>query len=148
MTAIVFCSRAALTYALVQFEPEVVVSLVGPGEIGDLSEPGRTHLHLDFHDVQQSKGHWRGPNQFDITDLLLAVDDWTTTRPLLIHCHGGRSRSAAAAYMAACHAGTDAEDIVATRLMRAAPWCAPHAGMLALADRLLGRQGRMVEALQ
>ena len=67
---------------------------------------------------------------------------------LYIACFAGVSRSPAAAYAIACmHAGPGREDRLAQTLRRVCPSATPNALMVALADDLLGRGGRMIAAI-
>ena len=67
----------------------------------------------------------------------------------MFHCWAGISRSTAAAYIAACALAPD-RDEAALALVAAGglPSATPNARLVALADDLLGRQGRMVDAIR
>ena len=66
----------------------------------------------------------------------------------MIHCYAGVSRSPAAAFIGACALEPDRREIeIAQELRRASPTATPNRRLVALADRMLGRQGRMVEAV-
>lgn len=68
---------------------------------------------------------------------------------ILIHCNRGISRSMAAAYIIQCamNAGKD-EEALALALRRAAPHADPCPMMIAHADDILDRDGRMLDAIQ
>jgi predicted protein tyrosine phosphatase len=66
---------------------------------------------------------------------------------MLIHCWAGISRSSAAAYMIACDRNPGHEDAIADELRRRAPSVTPNRLMVAIADGLLARGGRMNEAI-
>ena len=69
--------------------------------------------------------------------------------PLDFHCFAGISRSTAAAYIAACTLAPErSERAIALALREASPTATPNARMVALADDLLGRGGRMVDAVR
>ena len=68
-------------------------------------------------------------------------------RHLLIHCHAGISRSTAAMLMILAQAQPrESEDAIADRLMRIRPQAWPNSRMIAFADELLGRDGRLTAA--
>jgi predicted protein tyrosine phosphatase len=69
------------------------------------------------------------------------------SRPLLIHCWAGISRSSAAAYAIACDRNPGFEAEIAAELRRRSPVVTPNRLMVALADDLLGRGGVMVDAV-
>jgi hypothetical protein len=68
---------------------------------------------------------------------------------LLIHCWAGISRSTAAAYMlTVCALNPDRdEEEIADTLRQAAPSATPNPRLVSLADGVLGREGRMVQAI-
>ena len=77
------------------------------------------------------------------------VRRWERERPLVFHCFAGISRSTAAAYIAACVLAPErSEDEIAWALREASPTATPNARMIAVADELLGRRGRMVDAVR
>jgi predicted protein tyrosine phosphatase len=66
---------------------------------------------------------------------------------MLIHCWAGISRSSAAAFAIACDHNPGHERAVADELRRRAAFVTPNRIMAELADNLLGRGGRMVDAI-
>jgi len=69
-------------------------------------------------------------------------------RHILVHCHMGISRSTAAtaAILAAIHP-VESEDAIFSELLRQRPEAWPNCLMIAFADDLLARNGRLVTAL-
>jgi predicted protein tyrosine phosphatase len=66
---------------------------------------------------------------------------------LLIHCEAGVSRSTATALiMYACWLGKGREDEAMERVIAQRPYAIPNRRMVALADRLLGLDGRLLQA--
>ena len=80
----------------------------------------------------------------DILDFARNAED----RTMLIHCWAGISRSSAAAYAIACDRNPGFERDIADELRRRAPSVTPNRLMVALSDDLLGRGGRMAEAIE
>jgi len=77
------------------------------------------------------------------------VHEWDRTAPMLIHCFAGISRSTAAAYIAMCALNPRTpEEAIARALRRSSDTAIPNRRFVALADDLLGREGRMVAALR
>lgn len=128
-----------------------VVSLLGP-ETPHPSYAGiaqAAHLRLTFHDILQPTEGYAAPTHRDAERLVAFVEAWPQERPMLIHCWAGISRSTAAAYTALCLLRPQAaEDELAWELREAAPSATPNRLIVSLADQLLGRNGRMVEAIQ
>jgi len=65
----------------------------------------------------------------------------------LIHCWAGISRSSAAAFAIACDRNPGFERDIADELRRRSPSATPNRLMVRLADDLLRRDGRMVDAI-
>lgn len=110
----------------------------------------RDRLSLSFNDLSEPKEGYRAPSAEDMDALLhFGVQQWRLDAPLLIHCWFGVSRSTAAALIvAAAHNPDVAERELAERLRQTAPFATPNPMMIALADKALGRAGRLVSAVQ
>jgi predicted protein tyrosine phosphatase len=67
---------------------------------------------------------------------------------MVVHCYAGISRSTAAAFIALCVARPERDEREIARALRAAASFAnPNPRLIALADDLLHRHGRMVQAI-
>ena len=147
LPTIIVCGLASLDAALVAHDPEIVVSLIGPGEVDRLATSRCQHLHLVCADIEVDRGRYRAPTSAHVQRLLDAADGWTRSRPLLFHCFGGRSRSWAAAFVVLCRISEEAEDAIAARILALAPWARPHRGIVTMADAIMRRDGRMRKAM-
>jgi predicted protein tyrosine phosphatase len=68
---------------------------------------------------------------------------------MVVHCWAGISRSTASAFAIACARDPDADELeVALAMRRASPSAFPNRRIVALADDILGRHGRMVAAVE
>jgi predicted protein tyrosine phosphatase len=105
------------------------------------------HIRLAFHDIVEPVPDLVAPDH----DLMRAVLDFGRAgqpeRSLLIHCWAGISRSSAAAFAIACDRNPGFEREIATELRRRAPSVTPNRLMVRLADDLLHRDGRLVDAI-
>ena len=107
------------------------------------------HLFVSVSDIVVAEEGHILPAEAHLAELLAFVRAWDRRQPLVIHCYAGVSRSTAAAYVAACALREDdCEFAVARRLRERSPTATPNAVMVALADRMLGREGRMIEAVK
>jgi predicted protein tyrosine phosphatase len=67
---------------------------------------------------------------------------------MVVHCFAGISRSTASAFAAACMLNPHRDEIAIARQIRtASPIAQPNRLIVSLADRALGRDGRMRRAL-
>jgi len=106
------------------------------------------HLRLAVSDIEAPLDvmSCRAPNMSRACWRFLR--EWDRRQPLVIHCYAGVSRSPAAAFIGACALEPDRREIeIAQELRRGLPTATPNRRLVALADRMLGRQGRMVEAV-
>lgn len=107
------------------------------------------HLILTMHDITQDLPDMTPPTEAHVAALLDFAGQWDRKAPLLIHCFAGVSRSTAAAYtVAAALSPKRDEGELAAALRRASPTATPNIRIVSIADRLLGRQGRMTAAIQ
>jgi predicted protein tyrosine phosphatase len=66
-----------------------------------------------------------------------------------VHCYAGISRSTAGAFITACALNPQRdENVIAKTIRQASPTAMPNALLVSIADRMLGREGRMVAAVQ
>jgi predicted protein tyrosine phosphatase len=104
------------------------------------------HLELSFHDITETRPGFVAPDKA-IMQAILDFARAARGRKLLIHCWAGISRSSASAYAIACDRNPGFEREIANELRRRAPSVTPNHLMVSLADDLLGRNGRMTEAI-
>jgi predicted protein tyrosine phosphatase len=106
------------------------------------------HLVLGLDDINEPMDGYIVPCDEHVSRLIEFARGWDRAKPMVVHCFAGISRSTAGAYVAACalNPGRD-EMMIATALRRASATATPNARIVALADRMLGRNGRMVAAI-
>jgi predicted protein tyrosine phosphatase len=93
-------------------------------------------------------GGLEGPKRRDAERLVEFIADWDRKSPLLIHCWAGISRSTAAAYTALCLLRPDESEAgLAQELREASPSATPNRMIVSQVDEILGREGRMLEAI-
>jgi predicted protein tyrosine phosphatase len=68
---------------------------------------------------------------------------------MLIHCYAGVSRSTASAYIIALALNPALDEVaLAQKLRQLSPSATPNIRLIALADQILARNGRMIEAIK
>jgi predicted protein tyrosine phosphatase len=106
------------------------------------------HLKLDMNDIVEAQPDLIAPSSAHVAKLLDFVQSWDKQAPILIHCYAGLSRSTAAAFISLCALNTRTpEDTIARTLRRSSDTAAPNRLFVALADKVLRREGRMIAAL-
>ena len=130
-------------------QPSHLISLASPGHVDALLADTPPHrLDLRFNDIAEPREGLTPPSETDVAALLAFAESWDGTRSLLIHCWAGISRSTAAAYAVACaKSAPGREQAWAERLRLVAPTATANPLIVALADRLLERDGAMSQAV-
>jgi predicted protein tyrosine phosphatase len=106
------------------------------------------HLLLTFDDIIEPMEGMVAPSHEHAEALLKFVGMWDRKSPIVVHCFAGISRSTAAAYITLCSLRPDrSEAEIAQGLRQASPSATPNIRLVGFADRLLGRDGRMVAAI-
>ena len=131
--------------------PSHLITLLSPPETLKTPagvDPDR-HLQLAVHDVEAPGGGMIVPSAALVERILAFGETWDAAAPMLIHCWAGISRSTATAFTLACARNPGADEGAIARAMRAAsPQAFPNRRIVALADDILGRRGRMVAAVE
>lgn len=107
------------------------------------------HLRLRLHDICSPLDGYVLPDEAHIAELLAFVRRWDRRAPLVMHCFAGISRSTASAYATVCALNPQRDEgTIAAALRRVSPTATPNIRIVALADQLLGREGRMTAAIE
>ena len=113
------------------------------------SIPEDQHLFIGVSDIVAPMDGHILPGEEHVLRLNAFVDGWDRARPLVIHCWAGISRSTAAAFITACRLRPHQdEQAIEQRLRKAAPSATPNLKLVATADAMLGRNGRMIAAIE
>jgi predicted protein tyrosine phosphatase len=145
------CSLARLHDTVENTGARYVITLLK--EISAVRRPAavaaENHLHIDVDDISGPIDGYTHPCEEHVTRLLRFVKGWDRAAPIVIHCYAGISRSTASAYAAACALNPAREEMaIAWELRRASRTATPNRLIVSLADRILGRDGRMVKAIE
>ncbi|HML06831.1 MAG TPA: protein-tyrosine phosphatase family protein [Xanthobacteraceae bacterium] len=145
------CSLARLHETVEDTGARHVVSLIG--DEASVERPAaivpENHLWLRLHDISAPLDGYIIPDEEHIADLLDFVRRWDRCSPLVVHCFAGISRSTASAFASVCALNPHRDEGgIAQALRRASPTATPNIRIVSLADRLLGRGGRMIAAIE
>lgn len=106
------------------------------------------HLRVQMDDITEHMDGFMAPSGQHIEQVLNFVRGWDRNAPLVIHCYAGISRSTASAFAAACMLNPHRDEIsIARQIRTSSPIASPNRLIVSLADRALGRDGRMLRAL-
>jgi predicted protein tyrosine phosphatase len=149
MTLIV-CSLRRLPQVVAERAPSHIITLLAPETLAEtpISVPGR-RLVIAVHDIPHPQEGMVAPDADTIERILAFGRTWNATAPMVVHCFAGISRSTATAFVLACERNPGADEMeIALKMRRASPHAYPNRRIVALADDILGRRGRMVEAVE
>ncbi|WP_430513134.1 tyrosine phosphatase family protein [Pannonibacter phragmitetus] len=145
------CSLSRLKETVERTGATRMVSLINAGTPVERPQSiaADSHLFLGFNDIVDPVEGLVPPGEAHVNSLIDFVRDWEKSAPLVIHCWAGISRSTAGAFITACALTPDADEAELASVLRArAPSATPNARLVAIADRMLGRNGRMIEAIR
>ena len=84
-----------------------------------------------------------------VHELIDFVQRWDRRAPIAMHCYAGISRSTAGAFISACALNPDRDEaIIAQTIRDSSKTAAPNIMLVSHADRILGRNGRMIAAVE
>jgi predicted protein tyrosine phosphatase len=145
------CSLSRLAETVRATGARSVVTLINvstlvsrPAEI----DPQR-HLFIGMSDITEPLDGHVLPAEQHVEKLIDFAKAWDRNEPLVVHCHAGVSRSTAAAFIIACAlAPSRSETQIADAIRRASHTATPNRRMIAIADAMLERDGRMIAAIE
>jgi predicted protein tyrosine phosphatase len=150
MSRLLVTPLSSLSQALAEHDPSHLVSLLSPEHMiatPDGFEPTR-HLRLGVNDIVDPAAGTAPPARMHIDQLLEFSRGWDASRPMVIHCWAGISRSMASAFAILCaRLGENREIEIARAIRQRAPHAQPNRLLVQHADDALGRGGRMLGAL-
>ena len=149
-SSIYVCGVGALAATTAKIGATHIVTLIR--DHGPVATPeGVTavnHLRIDVNDITEPADGLVHPQDMHVAEVLEFASRWNQRAPMIIHCFAGISRSTASAYASLCALNPDVpEDLIARRLRRASPTATPNKLIVAIADDILGRGGRMADAI-
>jgi len=105
------------------------------------------HLKIPVNDILEASAS-EAPCEDHVRELLEFSRRWDAFAPMLVHCWAGISRSMAAAYTILCDRVPFSERAIAQEMRNLAPHADPNRLFVSVADQVLGRSGRMIEAIE
>jgi predicted protein tyrosine phosphatase len=149
MSWIYVCNLLEMPAHVEGLRPSHLVSLVAPIEQPPtpMGIAGQRHHRVEIHDIHEPLDGHILPAAEHIEGLIDFVRAWPQDEtPILIHCIAGISRSMAAALITLVVKAPGRELEAARHVRNAAPHAYPNRRMIAVADQLLGCEGRLVAA--
>ena len=143
------CSLARLHATVEQTGARHVITLVRDPVLRPPGIDPDNHLVVDVDDITCATDGYVHPCEDHVARALDFAKGWDRAAPLVVHCWAGISRSTAIAYAVACALNPRRHEAdIAWELRRASRTARPNGLIVSLADHLLGRNGRMVRAVE
>lgn len=145
------CSLSRLMATVAATGASHVASLINAGTPvpRPASVTADNHLFLGFNDIVEPMVGMIPVGEAEVLRLFDFVDRWDRSRPMVIHCWAGISRSTAAAFVSACRLMPERDEAGIARELRAkSPSATPNLRLVRIADVLMERGGRMTRAIE
>ena len=152
MTAIIVSPLSRIAEMAVRHGAREMISLMAKEQ--SFHRPGviraDRHLLLGMNDINfNGTGDLVAPQDVHVRQIIDFARNWDRAAPLLVHCWMGVSRSPATALIAALAVEPEEDDLaLASRLRNASPYATPNARLIQIGDDMLGRKGRLVDAVR
>lgn len=148
---IIVCGLHAAPDLVVKHKVGAAIGILGPETIHpifpSLAESQR--LRLSFNDINAPTEGMVEASESDVERLIAFVRAWDKKCPMLIHCWAGISRSTATAFAALCILRPQEDEMaLASELRAASPSATPNRSIITKVDNALGREGRMLRAVE
>ena len=107
---------------------------------------GDNHLIVRFEDTEHPSEKEHQDQFFGVNRILnwVKANKITSDHKVLVHCHAGVSRSAAVAWLLLIDQGVDPKEAFQS-LFKARPCIWPNTNVMAIGDRLMGKQGEIAK---
>jgi len=151
MSRLYVCSLARIEETVTRTGARSLVTLLSPGTqvVRPEAIASERHLNIAMSDIVEAAPGQVLPQHGHVQMLIEFVERWDRVAPMVIHCFAGVSRSTASAFVAACALSPHRDECeIAAALRKASPTATPNARFVAIADELLGREGRMSKAIE
>jgi predicted protein tyrosine phosphatase len=148
--SIIVCPLSFVETVCETRRPSHLISLLDPGHVIPTPEGlgADAHLRIGVHDICDETDGLVCPDETVVEQVTAFGRDWTGEAPIVVHCWAGISRSTAAAFTLACERNPQADErAIAAQIRRRSAHANPNRRIVAVADDLLGRRGRMVDAV-
>lgn len=148
---IIVCGLHAAPDLVVKHKVGAAIGILAPETVHPVfpSLAENRRLRLSFNDINAPTEGMIAASDTDVERLIAFVQDWDKKSPMLIHCWAGISRSTATAFAALCILRPDEDEMsLALELRAASASATPNRLITTKMDKALGREGRMLRAVE
>lgn len=147
---LIVSSLEGVAEAYQNYHPARVISLLSEDEAVPTFDGLSADNHLKLYVERESCARTISAAARErAAEIIAFAAAWDGSGDILIHCNRGVARSTAAAFIIMCMREPGVkEEALAARLRKASPCADPCPMLVSYADDFLGREGRMIEAIE
>ncbi len=146
---IIICGLADIQDCVDKFRPDMMLTIINknfsPETPNGMDE--NRHLRMLIDDISEPREGFILPEKHHAQQLLDFTNDWDTSKPILIHCHMGISRSTATSLGVAAKFDPDNIELIIEKLKEIAPHASPNKIMTKYYDEILGLNNRLLSSI-
>lgn len=146
---IIICGLADIQHCVDKYNPDKMLTIINqnfsPDTPSGMDE--NRHLKMLIDDISEPREGFILPQKHHAQALLDFTNDWDTSKPLLVHCHMGISRSTSTSLGVAAKFDPDNIELIIENLKEIAPHASPNKIMTKYYDEILGLNNRLFSSL-
>ncbi len=146
---IIICGLADIQNCVDKYKPDMMLTIINKNFSPDTPKgiDNNRHLKMLIDDISEPRDGFILPEKHHAQELLDFTNDWDTSKPILIHCHMGISRSTATSLGVAAKFDPDNIEINIEKLKEIAPHASPNKIMTKYYDEILNLNNRLFSSL-
>ncbi|MDG2165903.1 MAG: hypothetical protein P8L26_03100 [Alphaproteobacteria bacterium] len=146
---IIICGLADIQNCVDKYRPDKMLTIINKNfspETPQGMDKSR-HIKMLIDDISEPRDGFILPEKHHAQELLDFTNDWDISKPLLVHCHMGISRSTATSLGVAAKYDPENIEIIIEKLKEIAPHASPNKIMTQYYDEILGLNSRLFSSL-
>ena len=146
---IIICGLADIQNCVDKYNPDKMLTIINKNfspETPQGMDKSR-HIKMLIDDISEPRDGFILPEKHHAQELLDFTNDLDISKPLLVHCHMGISRSTATSLGVAAKYDPENIEIIIEKLKEIAPHASPNKIMTQYYDEILGLNSRLFSSL-
>ena len=146
---IIICGLADIQNCVDKYNPDKMLTIINKNfspETPQGMDKSR-HIKMLIDDISEPRDGFILPEKHHAQELLDFTNDWDISKPLLVHCHMGISRSTATSLGVAAKYDPENIETIIEKLKEIAPHASPNKILTQYYDEILGLNSRLFSSL-
>ena len=142
---IIICGLADIQECVDKYAPDKMLTIINKNFSPDTPQGMNKNRHLKMliDDISEPREGFILPEKHHAQKLLDFTDDWDVSKPILIHCHMGISRSTSTSLGVAAKFDPENIELTIEKLKEIAPHASPNKIMTQYYDEILNLNNRI-----